>query len=117
LSAYGDGENALGVSVDNKGAVYVWRREKNDYKESFVFSNLFFGDSLARLRMTAREGHLYRFAVSGDGRKWQDVGNEMDGSYLPPWDRGVRVALTAGGAQSAAGRFGSLRIEPLKRRR
>ena len=116
LSAYGDGENALGVSVDNRGAVYVWRREKNDYKESFVFSNLL-SYSLARLRMTVREGHLYRFAVSGDGRKWQDVGNEMDGSYLPPWDRGVRVALTAGGAPNAAGRFGSLRIEPSRRRR
>ena len=116
LSAYGDGENGLGVSVDNQGAVYVWRREKNDYKESFVFSNLS-SYSLARLRMTVREGHLYRFAVSGDGRQWQDVGNEMDGSYLPPWDRGVRVALTAGGAPNAAGRFGSLRIEPSHRRR
>ena len=59
--------------------------------------------------MTAREGHLYRFAFSDDGRAWTDVGEEVDGAYLPPWDRGVRVALVAGGA---AARFESLRIEP-----
>jgi hypothetical protein len=36
----------------------------------------------------------------------------MDGSFLPPWDRGVRVALVAGGARASAARFDSLRIEP-----
>jgi hypothetical protein len=62
--------------------------------------------------MTAREGHLYRFAVSSnDGRSWQDVGAEIDGSYLPPWDRGVRVALVASGAGA---RFDWLRISPTR---
>jgi hypothetical protein len=55
--------------------------------------------------MTARDGHLYRFSVSSDGRNWTNVGEELDGSYLPPWDRGVRVALTAGGAPGASARF------------
>ena len=116
LSAYGDRENALGVMVDDtSGGVQLWRREKNDYKESFVFTQLLRRPS-AYLRMTVREGHLYQFAVSADGRKWQDVGKEMEGSYLPPWDRGVRVALTAGGARNASARFGFLRIESSRRR-
>jgi beta-xylosidase len=110
LAAYGDAENALGVSVDGKSAVYVWRREKNDYKQSFVFAKLF--SQPVHIRMTVRDGYLYQFAVSGDGRTWQDVGKEMDGSYLPPWDRGVRVALVAGGARASVARFDSLRIEP-----
>jgi xylan 1,4-beta-xylosidase len=63
----------------------------------------------AFLRMTVREGHLYRFAVSGNGRGWKDVGGENDGSFLPPWDRGVRVALVAAGEPA---RFGFLRVEP-----
>jgi xylan 1,4-beta-xylosidase len=113
LSAYGDAENALGVSVDNKKVVILWRREKNDYKETILtdFVNTMRG-GIVHLRMTAREGHVYRFAVSDDGRKWTDVGGEVDGSFLPPWDRGVRVALVAGGARGLPLRFESLRIEP-----
>jgi hypothetical protein len=117
LSAYGDGENALGTSVDAGGRnVYLWRREKNENKIVATLKDAL-RPPLAYLRMTARDGHLYSFAVSADGRSWKNVGEELDGSYLPPWDRGVRVALTAGGAPNAAGRFGSLRIEPSHRRR
>lgn len=109
LSAYGDNENALGASISD-GNVMLWRLEKgnnqvvtqvNASKGSFLF-----------LRMTVRDGHLYRFAFSRNGRDWTNVGDELDGSYLPPWDRGVRVALAAGGASNATARFGFLRIEP-----
>lgn len=111
LSAYGDGENALGASIDAGRSVHLWRREKNEHK---IISSL--ADALnaprAYLRMTAREGHFYRFAVSADARRWTDVGEELDGSFLPPWDRGVRVALVAGGTTGATGKFDWLRIEP-----
>jgi beta-xylosidase len=113
LSAYGDAENCLGVSVDNKGVIILWRREKNVLKENILTD--FVGTMQTwsvHLRMTALDGHLYRFAVSDDGRTWHDVGEEMDGSFLPPWDRGVRVALVAGGGLKRFLRFESLRIEP-----
>ena len=67
-----------------------------------------------QLRMTAREGHFYRFALSANGRDWTDVGEELDGSYLPPWDRGVRVALVAGGAAGPAARFAYMRVQPAR---
>ncbi len=38
----------------------------------------------------------------------------LEGDYLPPWDRAVRVALTAGGAPGASARFDWLRIEPAR---
>jgi xylan 1,4-beta-xylosidase len=107
LSAYGDAENALGLAFNN-GKVIVWRREKNQH--SVVSSTDAPASANLRLRMTAREGHLYRFALSDDGRNWKEVGDELEGSYLPPWDRGVRVALTAGGAQRTAARFDRLDI-------
>lgn len=113
LSAYGDGENALGLAVGD-GRLVLWqrqRREQNvDHRE--VSSTPAPRGGLLRLRMTARDGHLYRFAVSSDGRGWTNVGEELDGSYLPPWDRGVRVALTVGGAQGAAARFDRLDMTP-----
>jgi beta-xylosidase len=115
LSAYGDAANALGVSVDRGGGTTMWRREK----EALVTSTVSGPANKQRrplavihLRMTAREGHLYRFSASADGRTWHDLGGEMEGAYLPPWDRGVRVALVAGGARGATARFDSLRIEP-----
>jgi beta-xylosidase len=104
LSAYGDQENALGVSViDNR--VTLWRLEKGTM-QTVAEANAPNSGSLF-LRMTARDGHLYRFAFSRDNRQWTEVGEESDGQYLPPWDRGVRVALTAG---KAAARFDWLRI-------
>jgi xylan 1,4-beta-xylosidase len=109
LAAYGDAENALGLSIQD-GRVVLWRREKKEQRTIETQD----APSVASLyiRMRARDGHLYRFSISRDGRDWKNVGDEMDGQYLPPWDRGVRVALTAGGARGAMGRFGFLRIEP-----
>jgi xylan 1,4-beta-xylosidase len=111
LSAYGDGENALGISVAADGGARVWRREKNQ-EQIVVAPPITFRSARAFLRMTAREGHLYRFALSEDGRRWTDAGGEVDGSYLPPWDRGVRVALVSTGAGA---RFDWLRISPSHR--
>jgi xylan 1,4-beta-xylosidase len=114
LAAYGDEENALGVSVTAGRSVLLWRREKNKNTDSTVLADALTAP-LAYLRMTAHAGHLYRFAVSSDGRRWTNVREEeLDGSYLPPWDRGVRVALVAGGAKGATARFDWLRIEPAR---
>jgi beta-xylosidase len=110
ISAYGDNDNALGMGFQN-GKLIVWKREKNNH-QAISTVNAPRGANLY-LRMTARDGHRFRFAVSRNGRSWQDVGTELDGAYLPPWDRGIRVALTTGGSTNAA-RFGFLRIEPVK---
>ena len=63
------------------------------------------------LRLTARGGNRFQFAVSSDGRDWKPVGETAEGGYLPPWDRSVRVALTVGGVVGAEARFDSFRME------
>ncbi len=110
LSAFGDGENALGASVGD-GHLILWRREKKEYR-ILSAADIPTSEELY-LRMTARQGHLYRFSFSVNERIWKDIGQELDGGFLPPWDRGVRVALVAGGAV-AGGRFGWLRISSEK---
>jgi len=112
LWAFGDFENALGISVDQKKTVVLWRREKNQNKSTAQAAGMF--DSRVYLRMTAHEGHLFRFALSGDGRNWTDIAEELDGSFLPPWDRGVRIALVVGGAEGATAKFDWLRITPAR---
>jgi beta-xylosidase len=121
LAAYGDSDNSLGIAVRRGESVVVWRHRKDKPTEwQTVNDALSLGCKSVHLRMTAREGHLYRFAVSCEGRGWVDVGKmfggdageEFEGDYLPPWDRGVRVALVAGGGRGATARFDSLRVEP-----
>lgn len=109
LSAFGDSENALGLSVrDGKG--YLWRRQRN--KHQIVSTNAFPKSSALWLRMTATSGHKFQFASSSDGKSWTGIGDNIDleGNYLPPWDRGIRVALTTGGPDPSA-RFNFLRVE------
>jgi beta-xylosidase len=113
LSAFGDRDNALGLAVRD-GQVAVWRRQQNKH-ETLVMAELP-PSKTVQLKMTATDGHRFRFAVSEDGREWKTVGSVVDveGNYLPPWDRGVRIALTAGGPGASA-RFGWARVSPAKR--
>jgi len=111
LAAYGDEENALGVAVGD-GKVTVWRREKG--KQQTLATKDAPSGPFVYLRMTAKGGDHFRFAMSSDGRNWTEVGDQLKGEYLPPWDRAVRVALTAGGASGAAATFEWFRIAPTR---
>jgi beta-xylosidase len=115
LAAYGDGENALGAATDGRNVV-LWRRQKNVQQVVSTMADAV-KTPLVYLRMTADDARRYRFSVSEDGNRWRNVGGEMDGEYLPPWDRGVRVALTTGGAAGASAKFEWLRIAPTRTRR
>lgn len=109
LSAYGDEENAIGIAVGD-GKVVLWRREKNDQKTATTMDAP--ASPLIYLRMTATGGDRFQFAISRDGQDWKEVGDEERGDYLPPWDRAVRVALTAGGVRGASAKFEWMRITP-----
>jgi hypothetical protein len=114
LSAFGDMANALGIVFDGDNLT-IWRRQRN--KTEFATTNAVPRSARIYFRMTASDGHRFRFAFSEDGRNWQTVGQDIDleGNYLPPWDRGVRVALTVGGNESAFAKFDWLRIAPATR--
>jgi xylan 1,4-beta-xylosidase len=111
LAAYGDLDNALGVALSD-GKVTVWRREKGN--QQVLATKDLPRAPVVYLRMTATGGDHFRFAVSRDGRGWTEVGEQATGDYLPPWDRAVRVALTAGGASGAAAKFEWFRIAPTR---
>lgn len=108
LAAFGDEENALGLAAHD-GQVILWLREQNNRRT--VTSIPAPGSSSLQLRMTARDGHLFRFHISANGKDWIAVGREVDGGFLPPWDRSVRVALFAGGVQGATAKFGWMRLD------
>ena len=100
LFAFGDKNNALGVAILD-GEVSVVRRKKNQ-TEVLKRAELPSGGKVY-LRMTATEGHRFHFSVWNE-TKWNDIGGDADleGDFLPPWDRGVRVALATGGDNATA---------------
>jgi beta-xylosidase len=114
LAAYGDRENALGIVSDGT-TVTLWRRQRN--KTDIVTVADAPKSTTLHLRMTAHDGHRFKFAMSNDGNQWQTIGSDMDieGEHLPPWDRGIRVALTSGGSERATARFDFLRVEASRR--
>ena len=107
LAAYGDADNAIGISRSG-GNVVVWMREKGAQR-SLASAPVTTGPSLD-LRMIASQGRRFQFAYSTDGREWRELGDEAEGGYLPPWDRAVRVALSVGGGPGLEGTFDWVRI-------
>lgn len=109
LSAVGDAGNAIGLSVV-KGKLVLWRNMKGKSQQLAAIDAP--ECSELRLRYVAKDGYQFRFESSVDGVKWTPVGEQVDGKYLPPWDRSVRVGLTVGGGEDAQAQFTSLRITP-----
>src|SRR5258707_67398 len=69
----------------------------------------------ALISKTHLRGQLYD--PVGNGLKklsrcinWMAVGEAQTGDQLPPWDRSIRVGLTAGGAENMVARFDSFQM-------
>ncbi|UOQ73126.1 family 43 glycosylhydrolase [Hymenobacter cellulosilyticus] len=60
------------------------------------------------LRLEVWGGQRYRFSYSADGLTWIAMPTEsfaINGTYLPPWDRGIRIALLAQGPATSTVAF------------
>jgi xylan 1,4-beta-xylosidase len=63
------------------------------------------------LRMTVREGHKFSFSSSTDGNEWTAIGEpEIDGAFIPPWDRAPRAGVVVTGKPSYVGKFDSVEL-------
>jgi len=110
LCAFGDQENALGLSI--KGStLQLWRKGKGKLDE-LATRDLPPGDRLY-IRLNAWDGHKFKFAISPEGQTWTEIAQDLplEGNYLPPWDRGIRIALQVGGAPDAVAKFESFAVE------
>ncbi|HEY0078631.1 MAG TPA: family 43 glycosylhydrolase [Pyrinomonadaceae bacterium] len=106
LSAYSWRDRSIGIAV-GRGKVSVWRREGRETR-TLAVEDAPAGARSVYLRMTAKDGELYRFAYSADGRDWKELGEAVDGSFI----EGAHVALTAGGAPGSPARFDWFRLSP-----
>jgi xylan 1,4-beta-xylosidase len=113
IAAFGDESHATGVAVSD-GRVIVWTRSEKGRQQTVATQPP--AGRTVQLRLTAVEGFRFRFSMSVDGQRWTDVGEIVEHGDLTPWDRAVRVALTAGGATGATARFDWFRLEPTEKK-
>ncbi|WP_233254060.1 family 43 glycosylhydrolase [Hymenobacter sedentarius] len=106
LAAHGDPDNTL-MLVASAGKVQLIQLEKGQPK-TLAETPLPTTKAL-QLRLQAQQGSQFTFTWSADnGTTWQKLpasGAAVNGSYLPPWDRGVRVGVVAQGAASTTAAF------------
>jgi xylan 1,4-beta-xylosidase len=116
LAAYGDAGNALGLGVSD-GRLILWKIEKRE-RQTLAEQPLAAAETIRtlHLRMEVRDGRRYQFSWSADGRSWTPVWPngqtlpEIDGDYLPPWDRAVRAGLFVTGEPGTSASFDSFRV-------
>ncbi|OUJ73893.1 glycoside hydrolase [Hymenobacter crusticola] len=115
LAALGDPNNTLAL-VAGEGKLRL-RQMKGGKPQMLGEVALPAGKAL-HLQLQARSGNQYRFSWSTDGKTWQNLpadGAAVDGSFLPPWDRGVRVGVLAQGPSTATVGFEGFQIASLTR--
>jgi hypothetical protein len=104
LVAIGDSENAIGLGV-NQQELVLWETKKN--KTTLIAKESRPQGEQVLLRMTSETGEKLNFSWSVNGITWipLEKGQGLDGGFLPPWDRGVRVGLAAKGPENTQATF------------
>ncbi len=103
LALIGDEKNFVMVTVKDK-RVSVTKVEAD--KETVIKEIETTAGEKITLRLTVKNGKDISFAYSADGENFTLLNEEpVDGFFLPPWDRAVRVALVAKGETSQKALF------------
>lgn len=113
LAALGDRANSTGIALVD-GQLVLWNRER-DQQTTLATATAPKSRNL-HLQFTSTRGKQYQFAYSEDGKNWLLLEPQLTGGHLPPWDRAVRVGLTAGGVRGAEAHFDSIEILPTAQR-
>lgn len=103
LAIVGDDKNMISVAVSgNKVQV---KKLQND-EEAVITELPVKAKDKIHLRASVRNGKDIRFSYSTDGKTFQQLNEKVvDGSFLPPWDRAVRIAVTAAGTANTRAVF------------
>ncbi|WP_343069167.1 family 43 glycosylhydrolase [Hymenobacter citatus] len=97
ITAVGDPHNALALMASHN-KLQLWH-VKHGVSQCLTEVAVEPNHSLG-LRVEAWGGQRYRFSYSLNGVTWEPMPLDsfaVNGTYLPPWDRGIRVGLLAQG--------------------
>jgi len=107
VAALGDPANSLNLTAGD-GKLQLWERRAGKVRVLAEAPLPPAATAAIQLRVEDQNANHYRFAWSLDGRTWTDMLPDqapIDGQFLPPWDRGVRIGVVAQGPATAAATF------------
>ncbi len=108
IAVYGDAKSVLSLQIEQKNLV-VTKVEKGETTQ--LASTPLSEDGKLHLRMTVQAGHKFRFHSSANGHDWKPVSEqEIDGAFLPPWDRAPRAGLIVAGNPGDTAKFDSFEL-------
>lgn len=109
IGLVGDEKNFV-VAVISKGKVSVQKVESG--KETVLLERPVPRGTKVHLKIGVKNGKDISFYCSTNGRKFTLLNKvPVDGFFLPPWDRAVRVALISRGASSEKAVFQNFILE------
>lgn len=95
LAIIGDENNLISALVKGNTIAVMQTR---DGKSSDIVRKEFNHGKKYYLKLVVKNGYQVMFQYSSDGRNYYSLNEAfIDGSYLPPWDRAVRVGVVAHG--------------------
>jgi xylan 1,4-beta-xylosidase len=98
LAAYGNDRKSAGISVGG-GQIRLWEVRKGLPQPEITVP---FDHPRAQLQVRVERGKRYQFAYRVPGGEWTDLGPTLERPDLPPWDLGVRLALTVDSTPAGA---------------
>lgn len=113
LAALGDPDNSLALTAGG-GKLQLLERRAGKPRVLAETALPAAAGAAVQLRLQVRAGNQYRFAWSTDGRTWTNPlpdDGTISGTFLPPWDRGVRVGVLAQGPATATAAFERFALE------
>jgi hypothetical protein len=109
LALVGDEKNFVSASVQNN--VVSVRKVENE-KETILLEKEVRSRGKLHLRASVVQGKDIVFSFSIDGKKFTQLNNSVvDGFFLPPWDRAVRIAVISKGKPTQKAVFDSFTLK------
>jgi xylan 1,4-beta-xylosidase len=95
IAVIGDEKNLIAAFYENNSIRLI---QFKDGKETAVASKQFAAGKKFYLRVQVANGNQLSFYYSNDGKTYHQLSETtINGSYLPPWDRAVRVGVLSKG--------------------
>ncbi len=112
IALIGDEKNIISALI--KGSdVYV--TEVKDGRDSVLSTHTIPRRKKGFLQMQVRNGKDISFLYSKDGKNYIPLNKEkIDGAYLPPWDRGLRVGVVSKGTPDQKALFDNFEITDIE---
>jgi xylan 1,4-beta-xylosidase len=108
IAVIGDEKNLIAALCENNLVRVV---QLKDGKETMVSRQDVKAGKKFHFRVIVFNANQIAFQYSGNGKSWHSINDTpIDGSYLPPWDRALRVGVIADGEQTSFAVFDQFKL-------